>query len=247
MRLPHPFFWDGDHIAASLPGGRVLFTTRRGGVSQGPFATLNLGKLTDDDPRSVDENRNRLGRRIGFPWERFCYGKQVHGADVRRSTEPPGPDRPYAEEDGQATALSDAAAIVFVADCLPIALVADRAVAMLHGGWRGLAAGIVAEGVAAQRELGAEGPIQAALGPSARGCCYQVGEEVHVHFDGYDARCGERNLALEAVARAQLRGAGVLAVHDTGLCTMCSDPDLFFSHRRDGGITGRQGGVVWRA
>jgi YfiH family protein len=244
--LPAPFRWDGDHVAADLPGGSVLFTTRRGGVSAGPFASLNLGKLTDDDARAVDANRARLGEQAGFGWDRFCYGRQVHGAEVRRATEPPGPARPYADEDGQATSLTDAAAIVFAADCLPIALVADGAVAMLHGGWRGLAAGIVQEGVRALREVGGEGPVSAALGPSARGCCYEVGEEVHAAFGGIDARRAERNIALDAVAGAQLRDAGVDAVHDTGLCTMCSEPALFFSHRRDAGVTGRQGGVAWR-
>jgi hypothetical protein len=244
--LPAPFRWDGEHIAAELPGGAVLFSTRRGGVSTGPFASLNLGKLTDDDPAAVDENRARLGAQAGFAWERFCYGKQVHRAEVRRATEPPGRGRPYAEEDGQATALTDAAAIVFTADCLPIALVAEGAVAMIHGGWRGLAAGIVGEGVRALRDVGGEGPVQAALGPSARGCCYEVGEEVHAAFAGIDARRGERNIALDAVARAQLAAAGVDTVHDTGLCTMCSDESLFFSHRRDAGVTGRQGGVAWR-
>jgi YfiH family protein len=152
-----------------------------------------------------------------------------------------------ADEDGQATALPDAAALVFVADCLPVALVADGAVAALHGGWKGLARGVIAEGVAALRELGARGEVRAALGPSARGCCYEVGEEVHANFAAYGARVGERNLDLALIATAQLDAAGIHEVHDTGLCTLCSDPSLFFSHRRDGGGTGRQAGVVWRA
>ena len=244
--VPAPFRWDAGHLVADLPGGHVLFSTRRGGTSQGAFSSLNLGKLTDDDPHAVDANRARLGERVGFPWERFCYGRQVHGSAVRRATEPPGPDRPYASEDGQATALEDAAAIVFTADCLPIALVADGAVAMIHGGWRGLADGIVEEGVRALRDVGGSGPVVAALGPSARGCCYEVGEEVQAAFAAYDARRGERNVALDAVAAAQLRAAGVATIHDTGLCTMCSDASLFFSHRRDRGVTGRQGGVAWR-
>ena len=92
----------------------------------------------------------------------------------------------------------------------------------------------------------AGGPIQAALGPSARGCCYEVGEEVHEVFERYDARVGERNLDLANVASTQLREAGVDAVHDVGLCAMCWF-GLFFSHRRDNGVTGRQAGVVWRA
>jgi hypothetical protein len=165
---------------------------------------------------------------------------------VRRATEPPNPARPYAEEDGQATALGDAAAGVFVADCLPVLLAADGAVAAIHGGWRGLAGGILAEGVAALREVGGRGEITAAIGPSARGCCYEVGEEVHAHFAAHDARRGDRNLALDVVVRDQLAAQGVAAVHDSGLCTMCSDPALLFSHRRDGPDTGRQMGLVWR-
>jgi polyphenol oxidase len=244
--LPEPFYWRDEHIGASLPGGEVLFSTRRGGVSEGPFASLNVGRLTADDGANVDRNRERLAAAVGHPRERFLYGRQVHEATVRRATEPPGPERPAAEEDGQATALEDAAALVFVADCLPVMLVADGAVAALHGGWRGLAGGIVAEGTAALRELGATGPVRAALGPAARGCCYEVGEEVHAHFERYDARVGERNLDLAKVAATQLAEAGVEEVVDVGLCTMCWF-GLFFSHRRDGGVTGRQAGVVWRA
>jgi YfiH family protein len=247
MDLPTPFRPHGNHIAADLPGGTVLFSTRRGGTSEGPFASLNLGRLTDDSDANVDANRERLAAATGHPRERFLYGRQVHGASVRRATEPPGPARPAVEEDGQATALDDVAALVFTADCMPVMLVADGAVAALHGGWRGLAGGIVSEGVQALRDLGATGPVTAALGPAARGCCYEVGEEVHAHFEDYDARVGERNLDLAAVARKQLETAGVQEVHDVGLCTMCAGDELFFSHRRDQGVTGRQAGVVWRA
>ena len=244
--LPEPFRWEGDHVAAGLPGARVLFSTRHGGVSPAPFDSLNLGRLTDDDGANVDANRERLAGAVGLPRERFLYGRQVHGTRVRRAAEPPGPQRPAADEDGQATALTGAAALVFVADCLPVMLAAEGAVAAVHGGWRGLAGGIVAEGVAALRELGAGGPVRAAIGPGAAACCYEVGEEVHEHFaDVPGARAGERNLDLPTVARAKLAEAGVEEVHDLGLCTMCRR-DLFFSHRGDGGTTGRQAGVVWR-
>jgi YfiH family protein len=241
-QLRAPFRWDGERIAADLPGAAALFTTRRGGVSGGPFASLNLGRLTADDGANVDENRARVSAATGCPRERFLYGRQVHGTSVRRATEPPGPARPPAEEDGQATALRGHPALVFVADCTPVLLAAEGAVAALHCGWRGVAGGIVAEGLAALRELGATGPVTALIGPGARGCCYEVGEEVHAAFDGYDARNG-RNLDLPTVLRAQLDGA---TVHDAGLCTMCWF-GLFFSHRRDGGVTGRQAGVVWRS
>ena len=136
---------------------------------------------------------------------------------------------------------------MFAADCLPIVLAADGAVAALHGGWGGLAGGIVEEGVRALREVGGDGPVRAAIGPCARGCCYEVGEDRFEHFAHVpDARVGERNLDLPAVARHELARAGVEEVHDLGLCTICR-PDLFFSHRADGGVTGRQAGVVWRS
>jgi polyphenol oxidase len=111
---------------------------------------------------------------------------------------------------------------------------------------RRLAGGILAEGVAAVRELGADGSLAAAIGPGAGPCCYEVGDDVHAAFadQDLDIRHG-RNLDLKAIAREQLQRAGVEVVHDVGLCTICGDPTLLFSHRRDGGITGRQAGVVW--
>jgi len=239
--LPAPFRWDGGHIAAELDGARALFTTRRGGVSGGPYGSLNLGRLTGDDGAAVDENRDRLARTAGVPRERFVYGRQVHGTTVRRATEPPGPERPAAEEDGQATALPEAPALVFVADCLPVLLAADGAVAAIHAGWRGLAGGVLAQGVRALREVGGRGPVLAAIGPGAGPCCYEVGDEVRAAFG-----TAERTLDLKAIARAQLEAAGA-EVLDVGFCTMCSDPALFFSHRRDGGVTGRQAGLVWRS
>ena len=118
---------------------------------------------------------------------------------------------------------------------------------MLHYGWRGLAGGIVEEGARAVRELGGSGPLVAAIGPGGRVCCYEVGEEVHAAFAGFgDSVRRGAHLDLAAVARSELEKAGVDEVADTGLCTICGDPGLFFSHRRDSGVTGRQAGVVWR-
>jgi YfiH family protein len=150
--------------------------------------------------------------------------------------------------DGHATALRDVAAVVLTADCLPVALGAQGAVAMVHAGWRGLAAGVLEQGVRAVRELGGAGPIRAAIGPGAGPCCYEVGDEVRAAFaDLGDAPRHGRRLDLKLIARRRLEEAGVAEVHDTGLCTMCAGPALFFSHRRDGGRTGRQAGVAWRA
>jgi hypothetical protein len=123
---------------------------------------------------------------------------------------------------------------------------ADDAVAVLHAGWRGLAGGVIDEGIRAIRELGGSGPLAAAVGPGAGPCCYEVGEEVHEVFASRfpGARHGA-NLDLKAIARSTLERAGVDHVHDVGLCTICSDPELFFSHRRDRGVTGRQAGAAW--
>ncbi len=248
-RLPAPFAPLGEHITVALPGACVVFTTRRGGFSRGPYASLNLGRRTDDDPGAVARNHQAVKALVGLP---LAHTRQVHGSELvkvdehtraRIQLDNPGP---LPEADGQATALNDIAPSVLVADCLPVAIAGRGAVAMVHAGWRGLAAGVVEAGVRAVRELGAEGPINAAIGPGAGPCCYEVGEEVHAAFtDRFpDARHGD-NLDLKAIARNSLARAGVSAVHDVELCTMCSDPSLFFSHRRDRGITGRQAGVAW--
>jgi polyphenol oxidase len=222
----------GDHLAITLPGGTALFTTRRGGVSDGPFASLNLGLWTDDDEERVRENRARVQNLTGG---RLSQARQVHGTDVVEAD-----PETVAEADGQVTAEHGVAAIALVADCLPIALVAPEGVAMLHAGWRGLAGGVIDNGVAKLRALGA-GRIAAAIGPGAGPCCYEVGDEVHAAFG-----TSGRTVDLKAIARERLSEAGVETVHDCGLCTM-HDPERFFSHRRDHGVTGRQAGVAWRS
>jgi YfiH family protein len=245
--LPAPYDWVGEHIGCALPGARVLFTTRRGGVSAPPHDTLNLGILTDDDPADVNVNRDRLAALTGVSRERTLQGLQVHGTVVRRVRELPDADAALEDADGQATNLEGVAAVVLTADCLPVALVAREAVAIVHAGWRGLADGVLAEGVRALRELGADGEVRAAIGPGAGACCYETGPEVHAAFAAYGprARCGD-NADLKLVARRQLERAGVADVADVGLCTLCAPLGLFFSHRRDGSATGRQAAVVQR-
>ncbi len=248
MKAPEPFFVEGHHLAIELPGARALFTTRRGGVSVGPYESLNLGRWTEDRPAAVEHNRAGLAQALGV---RFAFGRQVHGTRVRLVCTVPPEDaqsaqtRP-ADADGQATMLAGVAPMVLTADCLPIAVAGGGAVAMLHAGWRGLAGGIVGEGVAAVRELAGDVPLSAAIGPGAGPCCYEVSEEVHAAFAAReaDARDG-RNLDLKAIAGLELGRAGIGDVHDVGLCTICSDASLFFSHRRDHGVTGRQAGLAW--
>lgn len=241
---PFPFRWQGEHLRIDLPGAAVMFTTRRGGVSTGPFASLNLGRWTDDDPRAVQRNRARVEALAGA---RFAYVRQVHGSEVR-VLDAASDDLPT-EADGVLTATPGVAPMVLTADCVPVAIAGGGVVGMLHCGWRGLGGGIIARGVTALRALaGDDVSPAAAIGPGAGPCCYEVAEDVHAVFGGLgpEVRQG-RHLDLKAVARRQLAEAGVGPVHDCELCTICADPTLFFSHRRDRGLTGRQAGVAWRS
>jgi YfiH family protein len=233
-------------IRMDLPGASVAFSTREGGVSTGPYASLNLGILTDDDPARVAENRRRLAGRVGIPPEQIAMGWQVHGAELRDWPAAPrnggyaAPGAELPKVDGHLTAERGVALLVLVADCLPVALASPERVAMLHCGWRGLAAGIVESAVARL-----DGPVTAAIGPGIGPCCYEVGEEVLAVFRDLDGVAAGRMLDLAAVARRKLDAAGVERIEHAALCTSCRR-DLFFSHRRDGGVTGRQGGLAWR-
>lgn len=222
-----------DHFELALPGARVTFSTRRGGVSEGPFASLNLGLLTDDRPEHVRENRRRLLDHVGA--DALALGRQVHGTEIATWPGPPEAAGEPPEVDGHRTERRDLALLVQVADCLPVALSDGRQAAMLHCGWRGLAGGIVGKALEGFQRAPA-----AAVGPGIGPCCYEVGEEVQ---EAFGLIPGQRRLDLRAVAREQLAGGGVTEIEDVALCTSCH-PELFFSHRRDRGVTGRQAGVV---
>jgi YfiH family protein len=232
-------------LEAELPGARAAFSTRLGGVSDPPFDTLNIGLLTGDEPASVRENRHRLAGAVGIDPAKVLIGRQVHGAeiavhDAQQEADAfanPGPR--LGEVDGQVTAVPGLAPLVFVADCLPIALAGPGGVAMVHGGWRGLAGGIV--GSAAH----AVDATAAAIGPGIGPCCYEVGTEVLDAFAGLGQGIADgRMLDLTEIARRLLARSGVEAVETSGLCVSC-ERELFFSHRRDDGRTGRQAGMVW--
>ena len=236
-------------IELTLPGARVAFTTRVGGVSEGPYSSLNLGILTDDDPERVNRNRRVMAAALGLPADSISMGWQVHGADIAEWHAPPPPGRdgfarPGAElqkVDGHATGAAGLGLLVLAADCLPLALAAPGRVAIVHCGWRGLAAGIVERAVASFAE-----PPAAAVGPGIGRCCYEVGDEVTAAFAGTRGVVTGRMLDLRAACESKLRAAGVGRIEHVDLCTSCRE-DLFFSHRRDGGVTGRQAGVVWRS
>jgi len=232
-------------IELSVNGARVVFSDRRGGVSSAPYDSLNLGILTDDDDAHVLENRRRLAAEIGRDPDRVAMGWQVHGDEILEWSDPPrngGFAHPGAElpkVDGHTTRTKDVPLLVLVADCLPVALVGTGRVMMLHCGWRGLAAGIVERALARFDE-----PPHAVLGPCIGPCCYEVGEEVLAEFSDLSGVANGRMLSLQLVAQQKLLANGVTKIDSFPLCTSCR-PDLFFSHRRDGGVTGRQAGLVW--
>jgi purine-nucleoside/S-methyl-5'-thioadenosine phosphorylase / adenosine deaminase len=227
-----------------LAGARAFFSTRLGGVSEGPYESLNLGILTDDDPHRVTENRRRVAEAAALSPEAIAMGWQVHGSEIRewhdagRAFASPGEDLPRV--DGHLTDRERLGLLVLVADCYPVALAGDGRVAMLHCGWRGLAGGIM--GKALERF---EEPPAAAVGPGIGPCCYEVGDEVRAEFAHVEGAARGRMLDLRAIVEQDLRNGGVESVEHLDRCTSCRE-DLYFSHRRDHGVTGRQAGLVVR-
>jgi hypothetical protein len=227
-----------------LAGFAHGFTTRQGGASEPPFDTLNLGDQVGDAPARVAENWSRLEEATGL---RFARVRQVHGARAVRAE---APCAPAEEADGVVCLAPGVAACVSVADCVPV-LLADPetgAVAAVHAGWRGTVARAAAEGVRAlAAEAGAHpGRLLASVGPSIGPCCYEISPELAARFEeelGPSVVRGGRvpRLDLWAANVAVLQGAGVPVerVEVLGRCTAC-ERELFFSHRRDAGRTGRQ-------
>jgi hypothetical protein len=225
----------------------VAFSTRVGGVSEGPYESLNLGIFTGDDPTRVVENRRRLAGRAGIDPERARMAWQQHGAAVRKAS-PEGiltPGTQHEPCDGWWSDERGQGMMLVTADCLPVAIARQNgerpALAVLHVGWRGLLEGIVENGVAA---LGG-GELAAAIGPGIGPCCYEVGSDV---AEPYETAFGaevitDGRLDLWRATQLALLRAGVAEVERSDLCTYCR-PNLFFSHRRDRGTTGRQGVIA---
>jgi polyphenol oxidase len=227
--------WDVD-------GYEFAFTTRVGGVSEGPYASLNLGRKSGDEVDRVDENRRIVCEAIGADLEKLALNYQVHSSRVLRAA----PALRGEHADGLWTDEPGLPILAMSADCLPIVLLrtgTDKpAVAVLHAGWKGLLGGIVAAGVQA---LG-RSTLTAAIGPGIGPCCYEVGEEVAAQFRerfGGDV-VRERRLDLWTSAERDLRAAGIERIDRFDRCTAC-EPETFFSHRRDAGNTGRQGVIAY--
>lgn len=205
-------------LQTELPGARVAFSTRSAGSAKESHAPFAIA--------------------LGIDPDRVAIARQVHGIElVVHGADPPA--QPV-EADGHVLTQPGVAALVLAADCLPVAVAGPGGAAMLHCGWRGLAAGIVTEGATAVAAT------HAAVGPGIGPCCYEVGDEVLDAFAPLgDGIAAGRMLDLAEVAGRLLREAGVTEIESAGLCTHC-DPGRFFSHRRDGG-PGRQAGIAWIA
>jgi YfiH family protein len=242
-----------------VPGVGALMSTREGGVSAGPYASLNLGRGVGDAPEAVAENRRRFAAALGG---RPVWLRQVHGTQVLHLTNAT-PEHPEAPADAAWTDRRGIACVVGAADCLPVLLAADdgRAVAAAHAGWRGLAGGVLEAAVAA---LGAGAGVVPArlaawIGPGIGPAHFEVCADVLAAF-GVPAAPGSEaphfrwhprpdgaprwRADLPALAAARLRAAGVGTVEAAAACTF-SDASRFFSFRRDG-VTGRMAAAVWR-
>ncbi|MBQ3390678.1 MAG: peptidoglycan editing factor PgeF [Firmicutes bacterium] len=235
-------------------GLRAFFTTRRGGVSKGDFRTLDYGGYTDDDPADVAENRRRVYEALGITGCTQGFVRQVHGdriCSIRSEDILKENEFTINKADGLITDLPGLLITTLHADCLPLFFFdrARRVIAVSHGGWRGTAKGIGPKTVEQmQRDFGCRPEdITAAVGPGISLCCFEVGAEVYEEFKrvfppidecGYRKDDGKYMLDLKKINRIQLEEAGVSRVLVSGYCTKCNE-ELFFSHRRDHGRTGR--------
>ncbi|TXH67618.1 MAG: peptidoglycan editing factor PgeF [Lysobacteraceae bacterium] len=244
------------HADWPAPRGVRAFTTLRHGcgVSPPPFDTFNLGNRSaadGDDPQAVARNRAMLVVEAGLPCAPHWL-RQVHGVDVVRFETPAVDDASEPVADAAATSTPGVVLSVLTADCLPVVFAAESGdgIAVAHAGWRGLAAGVLESALAAMR-MPADDVI-VWLGPAAGPLAYEIGEEVYHAFTDPDPRAvkafrgtrpGRWRVDLYALARMRLADAGVTRIFGGGLCTI-SDPQRFFSHRRDA-RTGRMATVAW--
>ena len=253
-------------LLRAVGGGVHAFSTRRGGVSQPPYATLNLGQSVGDDPQAVQVNRRRFFGAFGIAPPQVVRVRQVHGDGVlivdpalaeREGFPQVLLDERY-EFDALITDLAGLALVVSTADCLPI-LIHDPvqgAAEAVHAGWRSTAKRIAAKAVRALGKAYGTDPAdcRVAIGPGIRGCCFEVDRpvieamgralptwEAHAR----PSRAGHWRIDLAGVNRAILQEAGVRPerVEDLDLCTACRT-DLFFSHRAEKGCTGRMMNLI---
>lgn len=235
------------------PGLRHGFFTRLGGASEPPYASLNLGDSVGDDARAVAENRRRSFAALGFDAAQVVTPYQVHSTVVARVGRADG-GRIVEATDGLVTGEEGVALFLRFADCVPIVLYdpEHRAIGLVHAGWRGTLGGIAAEGVRAMQAHFGSSPARlwAGTGPAIGPCCYAVSAELADEFRRRfgpavlsRTASGAPHLDLPTANAIALREAGVSRVEQAGLCTACH-VDEFFSHRKEGGRTGRLGAFI---
>ncbi len=211
-------------------GAKVWFFTRRGGVSEPPYDSLNVSRKVGDHPDAVAENFATI--REAMDGRPSAWVRQVAGDGVVRVS-----GSGFAgDADALVTSEEDLCLAVAVADCVPVALVGGRDVGMVHSGWRGTLAGLAGKAAGEMEDPA----LRAYIGPCIRECCYEVSEELAQRFArrfGSEVISG-RNLSLPAAIQVDLEASGAVEVLDLGLCTGCL-PDLFYSHRKQGPLTGR--------
>ena len=239
---------------ARMPHIRHGFTTRDGGVSSGPFASLNLGTRPGELPEALGENWSRVAHALGHGRaEDVALLSQVHGDEVVCVDAPQGPHRTVAEADGAFTTVPGVILTVRVADCVPVLFGAPWGVGVAHAGWRGAASGVAQKVALMLATAGGDSiaAIRAAVGPHISSEVYEVGEEVvealrkiRVPDDVFlRKRPGARpTVDLGSAVEWQLREIGVKSVERVKHCTVLDR--RFFSHRRDGAGTGRSAGVI---
>ena len=228
---------------AALSGIRHAFFTRKGGVSEGIYASLNGGIGSNDHPDRVAENRARMASGVGVHRDRLLTAYQVHSPDVVIVAAPWTPDR-RPRADALVTKEPGLGIAITTADCGPILFADERAgvVAAAHAGWRGAAGGVIEATIAAMERCGADrARVVAALGPMIRQPSYEVGPEFVSDFTRQDpanarffataARNGHAQFDLPGYIATRLTAAGIHHIEDTGHCTY-SDPARFFSYRR---------------
>ena len=237
----------------SDPAIKHAVSTRDGGVSVGPFSSLNLGASAGDDPDAVRENRARLARALGFEPERLVTTPQVHGKGVLVVDDRTAPSALSVRADILVTREPGYLLMQRYADCVPLVLWHKRAgvVSVAHAGWRGTAINVAARAVDAIIDLGGDpAGIMVGIGPSIGPCCFEVGQEVAAQIPGADHTSsigpnGRPYVDLWELNRQQCVAAGVPEdrVEVAGVCTRCH-PETYFSHRVMGYPAGRFGAAI---
>lgn len=257
-----PLFTDEALLART--GVRVAFTGRSGGVSEGPYAELNLGGHVGDDPQAVSRNRGLLLAALGAPGLPVVVPNQVHGDEL---VEIDGAQADRVEElrrraqqgaDGLVVTTAGVAALLCFADCVPVVVVsASGRFAVVHAGWRGVLNGVAAKAAGRLAALdapllgsGAARELNVYVGPHIHAECFETGADVRARFvERFGAACApdERHVDLFCALTAGLVEAGVDAarIAEAGVCTMCS-ADGYYSYRASGGVCGRHGALAFR-